>query len=62
MGAPKVPKPTKPPPPPDETKAQLKALAFAETERRLRQGSGRRSTFLTGGGGNAPGGKPLLGM
>mgnify|MGYP001026995760 CR=1 FL=1 len=56
MGAPKVPKPVKPPPPPDLAKAQMQALAYAETQRKLQAGSGRRSQFITRGG------KSLLGM
>ncbi len=55
MGAPDIPRPKPPPPRPDVVKSQLQALSFAQTERRLRKSSGRRSTFLTrgqGGGGN----------
>lgn len=51
----------KPPPPrPDLVKAQLQALNFAQTERKLRAGSGRRSTFLTRGQGI--GGNTALGQ
>jgi hypothetical protein len=73
MGAPQIPTPTPPPSSarPDRARAQMRALAFAETERRLRQSSGRRSTFLTGPAGtratssnnpNFLGQRPLLGM
>lgn len=59
MGAPKPPRPVRPPSPTDTSKAQMNALAFAETERKIRRGSGRRSMFLTGDSG---GGKSLLGQ
>ena len=60
MGAPTVQRPIKPPAPPDVAKAQLNALAYADTERKLRRSTGRAGSFLTG----APvtGNKPLLGM
>jgi len=47
MGAPTVPKPLVAPPPADTTKAQLNALAYAETQRRLRKSQGRQGSFLT---------------
>jgi hypothetical protein len=64
MGAPKIPKPQKPPAPPDTAKAQLNALAYAELERRIRSSQGRAGTFLTGKTSFAPAltGKALLGQ
>lgn len=64
MGAPpRPPRPLKPPQAPDVTKAQINALAYAETERRLRRTSGRAGSFLTSRsvGGDTQS-KPLLGM
>ena len=45
MGMPPVPKPLKMPKPPDLAKAELDALAYADTQRKLKQG--RRASFLT---------------
>lgn len=63
MGTPSLPTMPAAPPPPDQVKSQLSALAFAETERKIRQGAGRRGSFITpnqtptilGGAGAAPG-------
>ena len=52
MGAPKIPDPIKPPAPADNTKAMLNALAYADTEKKLRASSGRKSTFLSVGNSN----------
>jgi hypothetical protein len=41
------PTPASPPKRADTTKAELDALAYAEIQRRIRQSSGRQSTFLT---------------
>lgn len=61
MGAsPKVPDPIRPPPAPDKTKAQLNALAYAETQRRLLASSGRKSLILTRN--QPPAANSLLGM
>lgn len=45
---PNVPDVIKPPRPPDEEKARLDALAYAETQRRLKRTSGRQGSILTG--------------
>jgi len=55
MGAPSIPRPLAAPKPADTTRAQLSALAFAETQRRLRQSQGRKSQFVTTGKASAPG-------
>jgi len=47
MGTPTAPRPVSAPPPADPTKAMLNAIAYAETEKKLRASSGRKSTFLT---------------
>jgi hypothetical protein len=47
MGGSSPPKPGKPPPPVDETKAILNAIAYANTQKKLRSSQGRKSTFLT---------------
>ena len=66
MGAPKVPKPIKPPAAStmDPAKAILTGIQYAETERKLRAGAGRKSTFLTGGNTitTPVGGNTLLGQ
>lgn len=52
------PTPTKAPKPTDPSKAMMNALAYAQTERRLRQGSGAAGSFKV-----QPGqGRSLLGM
>ena len=53
MGSPSVPDPVKAPPPPDLVKAQLNALAFAETQRRIHASTGRAGSFLTGTSGGS---------
>ena len=48
MGAPNINVP-KAPAPVDTTKAQIAALNYTETQRKMRQSQGRKSTFLTAG-------------
>lgn len=62
MGAPSLPKPLKPPKRADALKAQLEAIRFADTERRLMASSGRRGQFLTLGGRSRQGRTSLLGL
>jgi len=49
MGSPTIPKPLVAPPPANTTKAQIDALAFAETQRRLMKSQGRAGSFVTKG-------------
>lgn len=55
-------KPTAAPPPADTTKAMLDAFRFAETEKKLRASSGRKSMFLQPNQTFSPNGKTLLGV
>ena len=62
--SPKVPTPLAPPPAVDQAKAILSGIQYAETQRKLRASTGRKSTFLTAGSTQTTpvGGNVLLGQ
>ena len=63
MGAPTAPpKPKAAPAPVDATKAMLDAMSYAETQRKIRQSTGRKGTFLTSPQTFSPNSKSMLGM
>jgi len=50
MGFATPPSPLKPPAPADLAKAQINALAYAALQKKLRQSTGRKASFITAGG------------